>query len=157
MGEVFFYHLTRQALEPTLRVILEKSLAQGWRVAVRAPDDSLLDRLDQQLWLIPEDGFLPHGRAGGPQDADQPILLTPDRTAANRPDAVVSVAGAEIGAHEAATLARASILFDGQDAAAVEAARAQWRRLTEAGIGAVYWSDASGRWEEKSRSPARAT
>ena len=76
MGEAYFYHLTRAPLEVTLRVLLEKSLAQPWRVAVRGRGTDLLDRLDQQLWL--GDGFLPHGRAGGPHDADQPVLLTTD-------------------------------------------------------------------------------
>jgi DNA polymerase-3 subunit chi len=60
----------------TLRALLEKSLAAGWRVAVRGRTDEMLDRLDAQLWLGPEDGFLPHGRAGGPHDALQPVLLT---------------------------------------------------------------------------------
>jgi DNA polymerase-3 subunit chi len=77
VGEAFFYHLTRAPLEVTLRVLLEKSLAQPWRVAVRGRTDDMLDRLDGQLWL--GDGFLPHGRAGGPHDADQPVLLTTGR------------------------------------------------------------------------------
>jgi DNA polymerase-3 subunit chi len=84
VGEAFFYHLTRAPLEVTLRVLLEKSLAQPWRVAVRGRTDAALERLDGQLWL--GDGFLPHGRAGGPHDADQPVLLTRARRA-TRPTA----------------------------------------------------------------------
>jgi DNA polymerase-3 subunit chi len=79
----------------TLRVLLEKSLAQPWRVAVRGRTDDMLDRLDGQLWL--GDGFLPHGRAGGPHDADQPVLLTTG-AAGNTPDCLVSVEGAEVSA-----------------------------------------------------------
>ena len=152
MGEVFFYHLTRAPLEVTLRSLLEKSLGAGWRVAVRGRTDEALDRLDAALWLGPEEGFLPHGRAGGAHDAAQPVLLTTGREAANRPDCVVSVEGAEIGAEEAAGLARAMILFDGHDPGAVQAAREQWKALTGAGAKAKYWSEESGRWEMKAES-----
>lgn len=152
MGEVFFYHLTRAPLEVTLRILLEKSLAAGWRVAVRGRSDEMLERLDAQLWLGPEDGFLPHGRAGGPHDAAQPVLLTTARTAANGASCVVSVGGAAIDAEEAAALARAMVLFDGHDPGAVQDARAQWKALAGAGAKAKYWSEDSGRWQMKAES-----
>jgi DNA polymerase-3 subunit chi len=152
LGEVFFYHLTRAPLEVTLRALLEKSLGAGWRVAVRGRSDEMLDRLDAQLWLGPEDGFLPHGRAGGAHDAEQPVLLTTARTAANGATCVLSVEGAEIGVEEAAALARAMILFDGHDPDAVQAARAQWKALTGAGAKAKYWSEETGRWQMKAES-----
>lgn len=153
MGAVFFYHLTRQPLEVTLRVLLEKSLGQGWRVAVRGRSAEMLERLDAQLWLQPEDGFLPHGMAGGAHDAEQPILLTTGTgAAANAPTCLVSVEGAQIGAEEIAPLARAMILFDGHDPGAVQVAREQWKALTAAGVSAQYWSEESGRWEKKAES-----
>lgn len=149
MGEVFFYHLTRSPLEDTLRLLLLKSLGAGWRVAVRGRTEAALDRLDAALWLGPEDAFLPHGRAGGPQDAEQPILLSTEGAAANRPECVVSVEGAEITAAEVGDLARAMIVFDGNDPEGLQAARAQWRALKEAGVKAKYWSEEGGRWEMK--------
>ena len=42
-----------------------------------------------------------------------------------------------------------AILFDGQDPAAVEAARSQWRDVTGAGLAAVYWAQEGGRWVKK--------
>jgi DNA polymerase-3 subunit chi len=149
MGEVYFYHLTRAPLEATLRLLLEKSLAQPWRVAVRGRTEATLARLDEQLWL-PE-GFLPHGRAGGPHDADQPVLLTTG-PAGNAPDCLVSVEGADVTPEEVTGHARVMILFDGHDPGAVEAARAQWRTLTQAGVAAKYWSEASGRWQMQAES-----
>ncbi len=154
MGAVYFYHLTRQPLEVTLRVLLEKSRAAGWRVAVRARSDALLERLDQQLWMHPDDGFLPHGRAGQAFEADQPILLTTERMAANDPTCLISVEGADLTAEEIAPLERAMILFDGNDPSAVQAAREQWKALTGAGAAAQYWSEESGRWEKKAESGA---
>ncbi len=152
MGEAYFYHMTRSPVEETLPVLLGKALEAGWRVVVRGRDDARLDWLDQRLWLGPEEGFLPHGRAGGPHDADQPVLLTAGVSAANGASCIVCVDGAEIDAAEVAAAERAMVLFDGNDPAALETARGQWRALTGAGAKAKYWSQASGRWEMKAES-----
>lgn len=151
MGEVYFYHLTQAPLEVTLRVLLGKSLQAGWRVAVRGRTDAALDRLDEQLWLLPEDSFLPHGRAGGAHDAAQPVLLT-TAVAGNDPTCLVSVEGASVDALEVETMDRVMVLFDGHDEAALQTAREQWKALTAAGVAAKYWSEASGRWEMKAES-----
>ena len=149
MGEAYFYHLTRRRAEDVLPPLLERCLAQGWRVAVRGTDAARLDALDEALWLGPKDGFLPHGRAGGGHDARQPVLLTTEGAAPNDPACVMALDGAEVSADEVARFARVCILFDGLDGDALSRARAQWTALTEAGAGARYWSEESGRWEEK--------
>lgn len=148
MGAVYFYHMTQTPLEATLPALLEKSLAAGWRVLVRGTRAAELERLDELLWLRPEDGFLPHGLAGDQRDADQPVLLGIDTPLAGR-DALICVDGARVDPAEVSDLTRASLLFDGGDAAAVDAARAQWRAVTAAGVSAQYWSQESGRWEKK--------
>ncbi|WP_170607689.1 DNA polymerase III subunit chi [Ruegeria arenilitoris] len=149
MGAVYFYHLTRHPLEKTLSVLLNKARQAGWRIAVRGTDPSRLDWLDEKLWLGPEETFLPHGRAGGPHDADQPILLTSDQKAVNDPTCVMTVDGADVDPGEVNKLERVCVLFDGNDDVAVQKARDQWKALTEAGCSAQYWSEASGRWEKK--------
>ncbi|SMX36741.1 DNA polymerase III subunit chi [Maliponia aquimaris] len=149
MGEAFFYHLTRRPLEAVLPELLDRSLARGWRVAVRGTDPQRLDWLDQKLWLGPEDGFLPHGLSGGPHDADQPVLLTSERRAANEPACLMSIDGAEVAPEEVGALERVCVLFDGHDGPALQRARDQWRALTGAGCKAKYWSEESGRWEKK--------
>lgn len=149
MGAVFFYHLTRQPLEATLPVLLGKARAAGWRIAVRGVDRDRMAWLDEKLWQGPDDGFLPHGLSGAPHGADQPILLTCDDRAANSPACVMSVDGAEITPEEVAALERVCILFDGNDPAALQRARDQWKTLTDAGCSAQYWSQDSGRWEKK--------
>ena len=149
MGAAYFYHLTQRPLEVTLPLLLGKALQAGWRVAVRGRDPARMDWLDQKLWLGPEDGFLPHGLAGEPHDADQPVLLT---TGAERPNGamcVMAVDGAEVAPDEVQALERVCILFDGNDADAVTVARSQWKALTAAGCSAQYWSEASGKWEKK--------
>ena len=148
MGAVYFYQLTDRPLDVTLPMLLRKALEAGWRVAVRGRDPTRLAWLDERLWLGPEDGFLPHGLAGGPHDARQPVLLTTG-AATNAATCVMSVDGAAVSAEEVTALERVCVLFDGTDAAALETARGQWRALTAAGCAAQYWSEASGRWQKK--------
>lgn len=155
MGAAYFYHLTRAPLEVTLPMLLGKALGAGWRVEVRGSDAERMAWLDQKLWLGAEDGFLAHGLAGGPHDAQQPILLTmAGAPAVNAPACVMALDGAMITASEVVALERACILFDGNDPAAVEVARGQWKTLADAGCAAQYWSEADGRWEKKAESGA---
>lgn len=152
MGAAYFYHLTERPLEATLPVLLSKALDAGWKVAVRGRDQALLDRLDRHLWT--GDGFLPHGLAGGENDALQPVLLTTETRCANAPECVMSVAGADVAPDEVLSLERVCILFDGADPQALEHARNQWRTLTAAGVAAQYWAEEDGRWIKKAESGA---
>jgi len=76
MIEVSFYHLTRRKLEQALPVLLEKSLARGWRVAVQARDAKRLQNLDDFLWSFEPTKFLPHGTKSDGAPETQPIYLT---------------------------------------------------------------------------------
>ena len=113
MGAAFFYHLTQRPLEATLPMLLEKARGAGWRVAVRGTDEGRLDWLDERLWQGADDSFLPHGRAGGPHDALQPVLLT-SGAAGNDPQCLMTVDGAEVSPEEVGALERVCVLFDGK-------------------------------------------
>lgn len=149
-----FYHLTRSTVEETMATILPRALAQGWRVMVRAGRRDTLERLDQALWLGPEDGFLPHGLQGGAHDADQPILLGTGAIG-NAARALMLLESAVTSPEEAMPLERVWVIFNGADAAELAAARALWTTLTGAGMAAQYWSEEGGRWEKKTEKPAR--
>ncbi|AXC48473.1 DNA polymerase III subunit chi [Paracoccus suum] len=163
MGAALFYQLTRQPAEDLVPILIDKALAQGWRVELRGTAEARLARFDDLLWA--GDGFVPHARAGGPHDARQPVLLTlasgasematSPGPAANAPDCIVTLDGAEVSADECGRLARVCILFDGSDSAALGRARSQWRGLTAAGVTAEYWSDESGGWRRQARSGER--
>jgi DNA polymerase III subunit chi len=148
MGAAYFYHLTRRPLEATLPVLLTRARQAGWRIAVRGTDAARMIWLDERLWLGPDDEFPAHGLVGGAHDARQPILLGVI-PAANSPDCVMCVDGADIDPEEVTALARVCVLFDGNDDVAVQSARRQWKTLATAGCSAKYWSEASGRWEMK--------
>lgn len=147
MGAAFFYHLTDSPLEATLPMLVGKARGAGWRVLVRGSDAGLLKRLDDVLWQGPEEQFTPHGLAGGPHDADQPVLLG-DVPAVGF-QCVMSVGGADISSDEVTALDRTCILFDGHDGAALDHARGQWKALTDAGCAAQYWAQENGRWTKK--------
>lgn len=149
---VLFYHLTRQPLEATLPMLLGKSLERGWRVAVRGASPERMRWLDERLWLIGEESFLPHGLAGSGFDGDQPVLLTTEPDLPNAPECLMLVDGAEFAPDDAQGLERVCILFDGNDPNAVAHARGQWKTTTDAKLKAQYWSEESGRWEMKAES-----
>jgi len=154
VGIVNFYHLTRHGMDEVIDMLVPRAHAQGWRVMIRSPDRAVLDRQDQRLWLQPEDGFLPHGLEGGPQDRDQPVLLGAG-AAVNGAQALFLIGPQAVDATEAAGLERIWLVFDGRDEAQVQAARLQWKAVTAAGLAAQYWNDESGRWEKKAESAAK--
>ncbi|MBL8561709.1 MAG: DNA polymerase III subunit chi [Gemmobacter sp.] len=148
---VLFYHITQSSVEVTARTLLEKALGAGWRVMLRGGDLARLDWLDQWLWLNPEDGFLPHALAGGPQDADQPVLLGTGPIV-NDAKGLMLIDGAEPLPGEAAALERVWVLFDGQNEAAVNEARGLWKAVVAENLPAQYWSEETGRWVMKTAS-----
>jgi DNA polymerase III subunit chi len=155
LGEVYFYHLTHSSVAQTLLSLLPRALQQNWRVEVRGVDPAAMDKLDQALWLGPEDGFLPHGLAGADGDALQPVLLTVGPTAG--PFAcLMAVDGAQVVIEEVQARTRTCILFDGHDEGAVTQARAQWRDLTGAGLAAKYWAQEGEKWVMKQERPAQS-
>ena len=156
MPAVRFYHLTDSPAEALLPPLIGKAHEAGMRVALRGTSAARMEALDLALWR--GEGFLPHGLAGGPHDADQPALLVwDDRPAGdlpNSPACLVLLDGAAVSTAEAQALERVLILFDGNDPEAVQHARNQWKALTGAGIPAEYWNRQAGRWTCQARHPA---
>ncbi len=152
MGAAYFYHLTRRPVEMVLPSLLERALGAGWRICIRGGNAVRLEALDLALWTHSDDGFLPHGMAGGAHDDAQPILLSPSAELPPGIACLMSVDGADIALGEVTALERVCILFDGTDDGALEKARGQWRTLTRGGASAQYWSEESGKWEKKAES-----
>ena len=142
MGAVYFYHLTRQPLERTLPMLLDKALGAGWRVEVRCPNQNRAAWLDEKLWLSPEDGFLPHGMAGSEDDTLHPVLLTTDP--AESVHCIMSVGGSDVSADEVREKERVCILFDGTDEMMLTVQCLHLRR--------ILWCDAT-RWKQSLLSP----
>lgn len=154
MGRALFYHLTRSTPEALAPRLIARALGGGLRVELRGADAGVMKRLDDLLWL--QEGFTPHSRAGGPHDARQPVLLRVLARDAGDPGApangaacILSLDGAPVAPDLCAAAERVCILFNGNDEAAKEVARDQWRALVAAGQGADYWSEASGGWRKE--------
>jgi DNA polymerase-3 subunit chi len=154
MTEVWFYHLQRQPLERALPILLERSLARGWSVVVQATTERRISMLDEHLWSYSPHSFLPHGTAKDGEPETQPIYLTIGDDNPNAADVRFFIEGA-VAAPVLANAAcapreRAIVPFDGDDKAAVLAAREQWKELLQAGHSLSYFQqDDSGKWEKK--------
>ena len=142
--QVDFYHLTAAPIERVLPRIAERVLADGGRLLIVA-DQARLLALDKLLWTWRADSFLPHDRAGGDRDADQPILLSADTRAANMARNIAIADGAWRDA--ALDFDRAFHFFD--DDRIVEARQA-WKTLAgREGIERRYWKQGEGGgWEQ---------
>lgn len=148
MSALWFYHLERSSLESALAPLLEKCLQRGWRALVRGTIEERLDHLDEALWTVRDDSFLPHARAGRAPADKQPILLTSEGGAPNGARAIFLVDGAEPRDIEA--FERTSIMFDGRDEAALVHARLQWKAAKERECDIAYWKESDGgRWEKQ--------
>jgi DNA polymerase-3 subunit chi len=148
MSEVRFYHLTRRTLEETLPALLQKAYDRGLRAVVRSTSAERVESLNAHLWTFAPESFLPHGSAADGNAADQPIWLTVADENPNGASLLVLADGAD--AEDVSAYATVCDLFDGNDEAAVTAARERWRRWKAQGHGVTYWQQGErGGWEQK--------
>ncbi|MEO6255690.1 MAG: DNA polymerase III subunit chi [Sphingomicrobium sp.] len=144
--QVDFYQLGQAPFEQVITSIAEKLLAQDARLLIVAEDETVLARLDRMLWDHGATRFLPHGLAGGTDDARQPILLS---TSPDAPNLARNLLIADGQWREAALgYDRAFYLFDND---ALEGARLAWKLLSgRDGVERRFWArDEDGRWQEK--------
>ena len=144
--QVDFYQLGRTPFEQVIASLAEKLLARDSRLLIVAEDETLLARLDRMLWDQGSASFLPHGLAGGTDDARQPILLS---TSPDAPNLARNMLIADGQWREAAlSYDRAFYLFDKD---ALEGARLAWKLLAgREGVDRHFWAqDEDGRWVEK--------
>lgn len=148
MADIAFYHLMRMPLDQALPKLLGRVLATGGRALVLAGSEERVAALDTALWTSQDPDWLPHGTKASGHPTMQPIWLTTEDTPApNGARFLVLVDGAE-----SALLAeydRVLDLFDGQDAAAVAAARRRWSAAKAAGHTLSYWQQGDRGWEKK--------
>jgi DNA polymerase-3 subunit chi len=81
---VDFYQLAGTPAEQVIASIADKVISGGGRLLVIAADEAYLARLDRMLWDSGVASFIPHGLAGGPDDARQPVLLSTSPDAPNQ-------------------------------------------------------------------------
>ncbi len=142
---VDFYQLGAAQPDGVIAAIAGRLLGDEQRLLVVASDEGLLARLDRQLWDQGAASFLPHGLAGGSDDAAQPILLS---TGTDSPNLARNILIAD-GEWREAALAydRAFYLFD---EATLDGARLAWKLLSgRDGVERNYWALEEGKWVKK--------
>lgn len=151
MSEIRFYHLQRAVLEDALPVMLERAYGRGDRVLVMTGSAERAEALTAHLWTYRPDSFLPHGSAKDGEAAEQPVYLTAGEEIPNAARLLILCDGAardDVGAFPLVCE-----MLDGNDDAAVAAARERWKIYLQAGHQLVYYQQSpAGKWEEKARS-----
>ena len=145
--QIDFYQLGGTPPEQVIASIAEKILASEGRLLIVAEDEPLLARLDRMLWDQGSTGFLPHGLAGGADDARQPILLS---TSPDAPNLARNMLIADGQWREAAlSYDRSFYLFD---SVTLEGARLAWKLLAgREGVERRYWAQEDGKWVNKAK------
>ena len=143
--QVDFYQLAGSAPEQVIASIAEKVLANDGRLLVVASDEALLARLDRLLWDQGPTSFLPHGVAGGADDARQPILLS---TSPDAPNLARNMLIADGEWRDAALSYDRSFYLFGDGT--LEGARLAWKLLSgREGVERRYWAQEGGKWVNK--------
>jgi DNA polymerase-3 subunit chi len=140
--QVDFYQLGGTPPEQVIASLAEKVLENDGRLLVVAEDEAQLARLDRLLWDQGATSFLPHGVAGGADDARQPILLSTSPDAPNQARNMLIADG--LWREASLTYDRSFYLFDDST---LEGARLAWKLLAgREGVERRYWAQESGKW-----------
>ena len=144
--QVDFYQLAGTPPEQVIASLAEKVLAVDGRLLIVAEDEPFLARLDRILWDHGANSFIPHGLAGGSDDARQPVLLS---TSPDAPNQARNMLIADGTWREAAlNFDRSFYLFDSNT---LEGARLAWKLLSgREGVERRYWAREDGKWVRKS-------
>jgi DNA polymerase-3 subunit chi len=143
--QVDFYQLGGTPPEQVIATLAEKVLAQDGRLLIVAGEEMALTRLDRMLWDHAPASFIPHGLAGGTDDARQPVLLSSSPDAPNVARNILIADGEWRDA--ALAYERAFFLFD---QAGLEAARLAWKLLAgREGVERRYWAQEGGKWKQQ--------
>jgi DNA polymerase-3 subunit chi len=149
MTEVLFYHLQNMSLESVLPPLLEKSLERGWRVVVQSTSQERSDALDAHLWTYRDDSFLPHATSRATNLADQPIVLAEEEGNPNGANVRFLIDNATLPA-DSENYERMVMVFNGDDADSLAAARSAWTACKSRGFEVTYWqADERGRWQRR--------
>ena len=144
--QVDFYQLGGTPPEQVIANLAEKVVEREGRLLIVAEDEPFLARLDRMLWDQGATSFLPHGLAGGADDARQPILLSTSPDAPNLARNMLIADG--IWRDAALSYDRSFYLFDGSN---LEGARLAWKLLAgREGVERRYWAREDGKWVNKS-------
>ena len=146
---VDFYHLEKIPLQKALPAILQKAYEADTRVLIKTDLAEQADELNTLLWTFEADSFLPHGVEKDGFADKQPIFIThKDHLNPNQARLCICLNNVPIPFTE--DFERVLYFFNGLNQASLDAAREQWRKVSELNIERFYWKqNESGKWENK--------
>ncbi|MCB1529548.1 MAG: DNA polymerase III subunit chi [Rhodospirillales bacterium] len=148
MTEIRFYHLSVQSLDQALPKILSKVLESDRRALVKLTDEEDVRRMNDFLWTYRPESFLPHGNKKDGHAEDQPVFLTDKDENPN--GAQVLVLTGEAVHQDIDKFDLCCEMLNGNDEAAVRAARKRWKAYKDSGFDVTYWQQTDGgSWEQK--------
>jgi DNA polymerase III subunit chi len=143
--KVDFYQLAETPAEQVIAGLADKVLGADGRLIVIAEDEAFLARLDRMLWDQGAATFIPHGIAGGVDDARQPVLLSTSPDAPNLARNLLIADG--LWRDSALSYDRSFFLFGGDT---LEGARLAWKLLAgREGVERRYWAQEGGKWKQQ--------
>jgi DNA polymerase III subunit chi len=157
MTEFSFYHLLTTSLEQALPKLLERVAGLGLRSVVVLGSPDRIASVSTALWTADPASFLAHGSARDSPEraARQPIWLTDRLENPNGAQVLILADGATApipalgaGAGDDAYVRRLDI-FDGNDEAAVIAARERYKTAKDAGFPLKYFRQTAAGWETR--------
>lgn len=128
-------------------MLLEKSLANKWRVRLQFNDAASMTAMDSWLWTYKDDSFLPHGCDNQPGADAHLVLLTCEPAPATE-DVVFLIGGATPGDMNGVT--RCITMVDSRDEHGRSVARDRWKAAKAQSLSVSYWTqDDRGKWGKR--------
>jgi DNA polymerase-3 subunit chi len=121
----------RAGLEQAAARLAERHFSQGRKVLILAADPAQAELLDRALWNYDPNSFLPHARAGAPDQAREPVLIATDL--ANPNQATVLISAAPLGEMPCAAFSHLIQLLPLEEGEGLQACRACYKALNQAG------------------------
>ena len=146
LSEVYFYHVTGQTVVSALPQLLCKAKDIGWTVFIRGKDEASLKFIDDAIWTVEPESFLPHAVLGSQNSEKSDILLGTEKDDSSNSDFLLSLNGPLISTEEAAKYRSCALLLEDKNSDEGNIAREHWKKFTEADIRAKYWSQETGTW-----------
>ena len=148
MAEIGFYHLTRTGAGQALPQLLGRTLAAGQRALVLCGERGAAGGAGRRRCGLCRAG-LAAARHGSGRRRRAAADLAGDRRRGTERRAIPVPGGRRRAARGSTRSTRVFDLFDGNDAAAVEAARARWAAAKAAGHALAYWQQGPRGWTKQ--------
>ncbi len=145
---VQFYQLLTTPLDRALPKLLEKAVSAGFRAVLSTDTPERLELLNQLLWNYDAGSFLPHGSKEDGHESEQPIYLSTGTDSPNNAKLLVITDGK--WPDNSNQYERIADIFDGNDPAALTAARVRWTNYKNQGFSLAYLKqNDNGGWDKK--------